>query len=52
MTMYGEIDSIVSHSDPRRLRPLGAPKRLVEIVDAGHYAFSDSCFPAPEAIRR
>jgi len=49
MTMYGAIDSVVSI--PGVLAAYdrsSAPKRLVEIDDAGHYAFSDSCFPAPE----
>jgi predicted dienelactone hydrolase len=49
MTMYGAIDSVVSI--PGILGAYdrsSAPKLLVEIDDAGHYAFSDGCFPAPE----
>ena len=49
LTMYGTIDSVVSN--PGIFAAFGrsdAPKRLVGIEDAGHYAFSDGCFPSAD----
>lgn len=49
LTLYGEIDSVVS--GPGILAAYersSAPKRLVGIADAGHYAFSDGCFPSAD----
>lgn len=49
MTMYGAIDSVVSIPGILNAYDRSSPpKYLVEIDDAGHYAFSDGCFPAPE----
>jgi predicted dienelactone hydrolase len=49
LTLYGEIDSVVSLPGIfAAYDRSSAPKRLVGIEDAGHYAFSDGCFPAPE----
>lgn len=49
LTLYGEIDSVVSNPGVfAAYERSSAPKRLVGIEDAGHYAFSDGCFPAPE----
>jgi predicted dienelactone hydrolase len=49
LTMIGTIDSVVNvpsaeHAYDRSV----APKLLVEIEHAGHYAFSDLCFPGPD----
>lgn len=49
LTLYGAIDSVVSL--PGILAAYersSAPKRLVGIEDAGHYAFSDGCFPSAD----
>jgi dienelactone hydrolase len=49
LTLYGEIDSVVSNPGifAAYERSTG-PKRLVGIEDAGHYAFSDGCFPGAD----
>jgi predicted dienelactone hydrolase len=49
LTMLGQVDTVV---DDPAIRTAYAdalpPKYLVEIADAGHYAFSDFCFPGPD----
>lgn len=49
MTMLGQIDSVV---DLPSIRTAYAdalpPKYLVEIANAGHFAFSNLCFPGPD----
>jgi dienelactone hydrolase len=46
LTMLGQIDSTVNNAGIRNAYAnSSAPKILVEIADAGHYAFSNSCFP-------
>lgn len=46
LTMLGQIDSAVSNPSIRTAYDgAQAPKYLVEIESAGHYAFSDGCFP-------
>jgi len=45
LTMLGQIDSAVDDNAIRTAYASGAtPKYLVEIKNAGHYAFSDHCF--------
>ena len=49
LTMLGQIDGVVSDDAIRTAYANGsAPKYLVEIANAGHYAFSDGCFPSPD----
>jgi dienelactone hydrolase len=49
LTMYGTIDSVVSRPGIfAAYERSSAPKRLVGIEDAGHYAFSDGCFPSAD----
>lgn len=49
LTLYGEIDSVVSLPGIfAAYDRSSAPKRLVGIEDAGHYAFSDGCFPSAD----
>src|SRR5690606_15886337 len=49
LTLFGEIDSVVSNDGiVAAFERSTAPKRLVGIEHAGHYAFSDSCFPSPD----
>jgi predicted dienelactone hydrolase len=49
MTMLGQIDSVVSVPAIRNAYALAAaPKFKVEIGHAGHYAFSDGCFPSSD----
>lgn len=49
LTMLGEIDSVVSNARIREAYDLALPpKLLVSIGDAGHYAFSDACFPSAD----
>lgn len=49
LTMYGDIDSVVSNPGVfAAYDRSSAPKRLVGIENAGHYAFSDSCFPSAD----
>lgn len=46
LTMLGQIDSVVNNAAIRTAYAnAAAPKLLVEIEHAGHYAFSDLCFP-------
>jgi predicted dienelactone hydrolase len=49
LIMLGEIDGRVSNPNAREaFAQASAPKFLVEIQDAGHYAFSNLCFPSPD----
>ncbi len=49
LTMLGQIDSVVSDDAIRSAySAASAPKYLVEIANAGHFAFSDKCFPGPD----
>lgn len=49
LTMLGQIDSVVSLPAIRTAYANArAPKLLVEVEDAGHYAFSDLCFPSAD----
>jgi hypothetical protein len=49
LSMLGEIDSRVNNPAVRAAYAAAAPPKLkVEIGDAGHYAFSDLCFPSPD----
>jgi predicted dienelactone hydrolase len=49
LTMVGGIDSVVDNTLTRAAYAASvAPKLLVEIEHAGHYAFSDGCFPSPD----
>jgi predicted dienelactone hydrolase len=46
LTMIGAIDSLVDNADVRvAFSDALPPKHLVEILNAGHFAFSDFCFP-------
>ncbi|MFN8643176.1 MAG: hypothetical protein U0802_16525 [Candidatus Binatia bacterium] len=46
LTMLGQIDSVVNNAAIRTAYANAQqPKLLVEIEHAGHYAFSDRCFP-------
>ncbi len=49
LTMLGSIDSVVSDPTIRAAYDAAhTPKFSVEIADAGHYAFSNFCFPSPD----
>jgi len=49
LTMYAELDSYVSGDAIRTVYASGSPpKHLVQILNAGHFAFSDGCFPSPD----
>jgi dienelactone hydrolase len=49
LTMIGAIDSVVNNAATRTAYANSdPPKMLVEIRDAGHYAFSGACFPGPD----
>jgi predicted dienelactone hydrolase len=49
LTMYAELDSFVGGDAIRTVYAGGsAPKYLVQILNAGHFAFSDGCFPSPD----
>jgi predicted dienelactone hydrolase len=49
LTMLGQVDTVVSLPAIRTAYADAAPpKLLVEIEHAGHYAFSDLCFPRPD----
>ncbi|MCW5892826.1 MAG: dienelactone hydrolase family protein [bacterium] len=49
LTMLGAIDSVVSNPNARAAWASSVePKWLVEVEDAGHYAFSDLCFPSAD----
>jgi predicted dienelactone hydrolase len=49
LTMLGQIDSVVDDDAIRAAYAAGtSPKYLVEIANAGHYTFSDNCFPSSD----
>jgi len=49
LTMLGGIDSVVNNTLTRTAYDASVtPKLLVEIEHAGHFAFSDGCFPSPD----
>ena len=49
LMMLGEIDSRVDNAAIRTAYANATPpKLLVEVENAGHYAFSDLCFPGPD----
>lgn len=49
LTMLGQIDSTVNNTAIRNAYTRALPpKVLVEIAHAGHYAFSNGCFPSPD----
>lgn len=49
LAMLGQIDSVVNNDAIRaQYAAAVAPKFLVEIAHAGHYAFSDGCFTGPD----
>jgi dienelactone hydrolase len=49
LTMLGQIDTVVSNTAIRNAYAAALPpKHLVEIRDAGHYAFSNLCFAGPD----
>jgi dienelactone hydrolase len=49
LSMIGEIDGRVNNDAVRdAYESSSAPKIIVEIERAGHYAFSDGCFPGPD----
>jgi predicted dienelactone hydrolase len=49
LTMMGAIDSVVNNDQTRAAYDRSsAPKMKVEIAHAGHFAFSDGCFPTAD----
>ncbi|MBM4244806.1 MAG: hypothetical protein FJ148_13480 [Deltaproteobacteria bacterium] len=49
LSLLGELDTRVSNAAIRTVYlASAAPKHLVEILDAGHYAFSGLCFPGSD----
>jgi len=49
LTMLGQIDSVVSNDAIRNAYAAAqSAKYLVEIANAGHYAFSGACFPSSD----
>jgi predicted dienelactone hydrolase len=49
LIMLGNIDSVVNLPAARQAYAASSPpKVLVEIEHAGHYAFSNGCFPSPD----
>ena len=49
LNMFGQIDSFVNLPAIRTAYENAlAPKYLVEIANAGHFAFSNGCFPGPD----
>ena len=49
LMMLGQVDSVVNVPNIRTAyADSQPPKVLVEIENAGHYAFSDGCFPGPD----
>jgi len=49
LTMLGQIDTVVNDTGIRAAYDAAsAPKVKVEIAHAGHYAFSDGCFPSSD----
>jgi predicted dienelactone hydrolase len=46
LTMISQLDSLVNNDANRQAYAnSSAPKYLVEILNAGHFAYSDGCFP-------
>jgi len=54
LSMFGQVDTYLDPLDRIRNAYLrsSSPKLKVEIAHAGHFAFSDGCFPSPDATRR
>lgn len=51
LSMIGEIDGRVNNDAVRAAYDRSSsPKIIVEIGRAGHYAFSDGCFPSPDCM--
>jgi predicted dienelactone hydrolase len=49
LIMLGNIDTVVNLPAARQAYAASStPKMLVEIEHAGHFAFSDGCFPSPD----
>lgn len=49
LTMLGAVDGVVNNVATRQAyENSSAPKLKVEIGHAGHYAFSNGCFPSPD----
>jgi predicted dienelactone hydrolase len=49
LAMLGQVDGVVNLAAIRGAYAASAsPKYLGEIVQAGHYAFSEGCFPSPD----
>jgi predicted dienelactone hydrolase len=49
LMVLGEIDGRISNPNARAVYDRSAgPKAMVEIRNAGHYAFSNACFPSPD----
>lgn len=49
MTIIGDVDSVVSNDrNVEAYERSARPKWLVNILNSGHYAFSDGCFPGPD----
>jgi predicted dienelactone hydrolase len=49
LTMLGQVDSVVNNAGILSAYAAAAtPKYLIGIEHAGHYAFSDGCFPGPD----
>lgn len=49
LTLIGAIDSVVDNADTIAGQADDlSPAFLVSVHDAGHYAFSDGCFPSPD----
>lgn len=49
MVILGNVDSVVNNPAARNAYAASAaPKLLVEVEHAGHYAFADGCFPGPD----
>jgi dienelactone hydrolase len=49
LTMLGQIDSVVNNDAIRNAYAAAtSTKYLVEVANAGHYAFSEACFPSSD----
>jgi predicted dienelactone hydrolase len=49
LTLLGQIDSVVNNNSIRTAyMNAQPPKYLIEIANAGHYAFSNGCFPSSD----
>jgi predicted dienelactone hydrolase len=49
LTVLGNIDSVVNNPNARAAFGRSvSPKLLVEVLNAGHYAFSNACFPGSD----